>query len=341
MESKLKELKKAMDSTTHKGLHFTEFQKNKIRNSVHTNSMVKTKSPNKFVIFLMTTFAICLLGFFVSTELLIKENDEAINGSPNIHNMWKIQHDYKENQKVVFSILPDPELLAGKPYGYIFNFKEPFDTFKGKELSISAIHKETGQRIEVLSPQKITEPSPGYSSLQRFATSFQVPYSGLWRYKVYLDGKAYGEVVVSVAEKEEANSVISPEDLPDFVQESDFDKINWNRKATSFGRNIIGNEHQSGIIGADMPSLTSQKWMWHLWNTQATELTVVGYHRETRTVHPVMNNGEGWTIPLAGENNGADVHAPSAVTIPERGEWAFLLYTEKELFDVIVWEINE
>jgi len=337
MESKLNELKKAMDSTTHKGRHFTEFQKHKIRNAVHANSTFKTKSPNKFVIFIMTTFAICLLGFFVSTELLVQKNG-TINGSPNT---WKVTHDYEENNKVIFSIFPEPELHADMPNGYIFSFKEPFDTFKGSELSISAVHKETGKRIEVLSPQKIKEPSPGYSSLQRFSTSFQVPYSGLWRYEVYLDGKAYGEVVVSVAEKEEANSVILPEDLPDFVQESDFDTINWNRKATTFGRNIIGNEHQSGIIGADMPSLTAQKWMWHLWNTKATELTVVGYYRETRTVHPVLNNGEGWTIPLGGENNGADVHAPSAVTIPERGEWAFLLYTEKELFDVIVWEINE
>jgi hypothetical protein len=78
MESKLNELKDAMDSTTHKGLHFTEFQKNKIRNAVHTSSTVKTKSPNKFVIFLMTTFAICLIGFFVSTGFLIKQN-ETIN----------------------------------------------------------------------------------------------------------------------------------------------------------------------------------------------------------------------------------------------------------------------
>jgi hypothetical protein len=337
MESKLKELKDAMDSTTHKGLHFTEFQKNKIRNAVHTSSTVKTKSPNKFVIFLMTTFAICLIGFFVSTEFLIKQN-ETINGSPNT---WQVIHDYKENQKVVFSIFPDPELHAGKPNGYIFSFKEPFDIFKGKELSILAVHKETGQRIEVLSPQKITEPSPGYSSLQRFTTSFQVPYSGLWRYEVYLDGEAYGDVVVSVAEKEEERPVVLPKDIPDYVKKSDFDKINWDRKASTFGRNIIGNEHQSGIIGADMPSLTAQKWMWHLWNTHAAELTVVGYHRETRTIHPVLNNGEGWTIPLGGENNGADVHAPSAVTIPERGEWAFVLYADGKLFDVVVLEIEK
>ncbi|WP_262373532.1 hypothetical protein [Rossellomorea aquimaris] len=335
MENKLNELKKAMDSTTHKGVHFTEFQKNKIRHSVHRPN--QTKRPNPFIIFIMTTVAICLIGFFVSTELMVKQN-ETINSSPDT---WQVKHDYTENNKVVFSIFPDPELREGKPYGYIFSFKEPFDTFKGKDLSISAVHKESGQRIEVVSPQKITEPSNGYSSLQRFAASFQVPDSGLWRYEVYLDGKTYGDVVVSVDEKEEGSPIILPEDIPDFVQKSDFDNINWDRKATEFGRNMIGNENRSGIIGADMPSLTGQKWMWHLWDTEASELTVVGYHRESGTVQPVLNNGESWSIPLGGENNGADVHAPSSVTIPERGEWAFVLYGDGKLFDVIVLGIEK
>lgn len=335
MEDKLNELKKAMDSTTHKGRHFTGFQKNKIRHAVH--SPVQTKKPNPFIIFITTTVAICLIGFFVSTELLFKQN-ETNNGSPDT---WEVHHDYQENHKILFSILPDPELHAGMPYGYIFSFKEPFDTYKGKKLSISAVHKETGQRIEVLSPRIITKPSPGYSSLQRFSTSFQIPYSGLWRYEVYLDGKAYGDVVIRVDEKEEGGPVTLPEGIPDYVQESDFDNINWDRKATVFGRNIIGNENKSGIIGADMPSLTAQKWMWHLWNSDASELTVVGYHRESGTIHPVLNNGEGWTIPLGGENNGADVHTPSAVTITDRGEWAFVLYADGELFDVIVLEIDE
>ena len=58
-------------------------------------------------------------------------------------------------------------------------------------------------------------------------------------------------------------------------------------------------------------------------------------------MHPVLDNGESWTIPLGGENNGADVHAPSSVTIPERGEWALVLYADGELFDVVVMEIDE
>ena len=133
-----------------------------------------------------------------------------------------------------------------------------------------------------------------------------------------------------------------PEDIPSFVEESDFEKVDWDKKSTTFNGNIIGNENKSGVIGADMPSLNGQKWMWHLWgveNPKETELTVVGFHRETGAVHQILTTG--WTIGLGGENNGADAHAPSSVNIPKAGEWAVLLYTNGKLFDKLVYEINE
>ncbi|RBP89973.1 hypothetical protein DFO70_11079 [Cytobacillus firmus] len=340
MESKLKQLRRVMDSTTHKGDHFTEFQKMNIRKAVHTDRRVKPNKPNKFVIFAISTFAYCLLAFFVSTEIFVSHDPEKINGSLN--NEWEIRHEYKVNQNIKFSILPDPYLKAGTPYGYIFSFAEPFDTYKGKELSISALHKETGERIQVLPHQEITEPSSGYPSLQRFTTTFTVPYEGLWKYEVYLDGKAYGDVVVSVAEKAKDAPITLPEDIPDFVQESDFDTIDWERKAVEFGdRGIIGNENKSGVIGAGMPSLNGQKWMWHLWGVEDADLTIVGFHKESQTVHQILTNGMGWTIRAYGPNNGADAHTPSSVKIPKKGEWAILLYVDGELFDQLIYDINE
>lgn len=134
-----------------------------------------------------------------------------------------------------------------------------------------------------------------------------------------------------------------PEDIPNFVEESDFEKVDLDKKAVTFDYNIIGNENKSGVIGADMPSINiNQKWMWHLWgigNPKETKLTVVGFHGETGTVHQILTSG--WTIGLGGENNGADAHAPSSVNIPKAGKWAILLYTDGKLFDKLVYEINE
>jgi len=153
-------------------------------------------------------------------------------------------------------------------------------------------------------------------------------------------------VVACSSEETIETNILLPESIPSFVQESDFTKIDWERKAVEFGdRRIIGNENKSGVIGADMPTLNGQKWMWHLWGVENVELTVVGFHKETQTVHQVLYNGPGgdsyWTRQVGGENNGADAHMPSNIALPEKGEWAFLLYTNDGLFDILVYDINE
>ena len=108
---------------------------------------------------------------------------------------------YVKDGEVLLLVAPDPSLSAGKPYGYLFHFTAPFETFKGKELAIYAYHKETGEKITGLPPETIKEPSTGYSTLERFTATFSVPKSGLWRYEVVLDGEFYADVVLAVNEE--------------------------------------------------------------------------------------------------------------------------------------------
>ncbi|KGR82405.1 hypothetical protein [Lysinibacillus boronitolerans] len=137
--------------------------------------------------------------------------------------------------------------------------------------------------------------------------------------------------------------VTIPEDLPEFVQEDDFASVDWDKKAVEFGdRGIIGNADKSGVIGANMPSLSTQKWMWHLWGideVRDTELTIIGYHRDSKVVQPILVDG--WSIRLGGPVNGADAHTPSHVKIPQSGEWAILLYTNGKYFDTLIYDIQE
>jgi hypothetical protein len=333
MEKELSNLRKAMNSSTHKGIHFTDLQKKKIRASLLQQELKETRKPN-FKIYFITALAASLFVLLFYTDLLanLSSDEGAKQGSQQtLESEWKVRNEYSRHGKVLFSVSQDPNLSAGKPYGYLFSFKEPFAAYKGKEIEIYAIHEETGERINVLPSKKITEPSSGYSSLGRFTTTIIVPEDGLWKYEVFFDKKLYGDVVLSVG------------DLPIFVQGSDLEKIDWTRKAVNLGNNIVGNENKSGVIGADMPSINiNQKWMWHLWgieNSKVNQLTVVGFHRETETVHQILTTG--WTIGLWGENNGADAHAPSSVNIPTAGEWAILLYVDEELFDVLIYNINQ
>ncbi|KHF38563.1 hypothetical protein [Halalkalibacter okhensis] len=348
MQDKLQNLRNAMDSTTHKENHFTEVQKNNIREAINFEVNKKNRKPRKYVIYGLTAAVVTIFALLISTELIITStNNGTFTGGSNqvLIDEWEVRNEYEKNDKVLFSLYPDPALTAGKPYGYIFSFTEPFKTFEGKELAIYAQHYD-GERIIVLAPTKITEPSPGYTGLERFTHTFEVPVGGLWKFEVYLDDQFYGDVIMSVREKTVDNKLSLPKTIPNYVQESDFAAIDWERKAVEFGdRGIIGNENKSGVIGADMPTLNGQKWMWHLWGVDNAELTVVGFHKETQTIHQVLYNGPGgdsyWTRQAVGENNGADAHMPSNIALPKKGEWAFLLYTNDELFDILVYDINE
>ncbi|MGE7186852.1 hypothetical protein ACQKKK_23675 [Peribacillus sp. NPDC006672] len=210
MEKELSNLRKAMNSSTHKGIHFTDIQKKKIRASLDQQEINVIRKPN-LSIYLITTLAASLFVLLFYTGLLanLSSNSGVNQGAKQtLESEWKVRDAYTRNSKILFSVSPDPYLSAGKPYGYLFSFKEPFDTYKGKEIEIYAINRETGGRINVLPSKKITEPSPGYSSLGRFTTMLVVPEDGIWKFEVFFDKKLYGDVVLPVGDQ---NKLILPQ----------------------------------------------------------------------------------------------------------------------------------
>jgi hypothetical protein len=203
MEKELSNLRKAMNSSTHKGIHFTDIQKKKIRSALNQQEINVIKKP-KFHIYFITTIAVALFVLLFYTDMLANlgsKNDMKQGAQEALDSEWKVRHDYSRNGKQLFSVFPDPYLTAGKSFGYIFSLDEPFDTYKGKNIEIFAVHNTTGERINVLPSEKITEPSPGYSSLGRFTTTFTVPKDGLWKYEIYFNNKLYGDVVLSVGKE--------------------------------------------------------------------------------------------------------------------------------------------
>lgn len=149
------------------------------------------------------------LNTHTETATIISDNEEEGYGEIdkeqtsillNMLTNWEPRNEYKENDKVLFRMNPDPELTVGSQYGYIFSFTELFETFKGKKISIYAYSKETGERLTALPAMEIHEPSQGYDRLTRFTTNFELPSVGLWRIEVVLDDQIYGDVVISVKE---------------------------------------------------------------------------------------------------------------------------------------------
>ncbi|WP_100405658.1 hypothetical protein [Bacillus solitudinis] len=141
--------------------------------------------------------SILFVFYIVLVFSLVACSKETVQESKEIRE-WEERDEYVKDGEVLLTVAPDPGLVAGTSFGYLFHFTAPFEIFEGKELAIYAYHKETGDKITAVSSKKIDEPSSGYSSLERFTATFAVPKSGLWRYEVIVDGEFYADVVLSI-----------------------------------------------------------------------------------------------------------------------------------------------
>lgn len=137
-----------------------------------------------------------------------------------------------------------------------------------------------------------------------------------------------------------------PNDIPNFVTESDFEKINWEKVTdqfeTSERSDMLGNKNKLGIIGSGLKTGEVEKWLWHFWGIDEGEFTVVGFNRDNSKISPIFFDGA-WSINsiASGKVNGADSSIPSSVLIPEAGVWAFLVYIDGELFDTLIINIGD
>ncbi|MER2261020.1 MAG: hypothetical protein ABS934_03325 [Psychrobacillus sp.] len=151
----------------------------------------------KSTLFLFSIVIALLFSFAGCSEKSTRESNE--DKKDTLVN-WGVRDDYVQDEKVLMTVVPDPNLKAGKSFGYLFSFTAPFETFEKKKLAIYAYHKETEEKITVLPPKTIEEPSPGYSTLSRFPVVAKVPKSGIWRYEVILDDKFYADIVLELKE---------------------------------------------------------------------------------------------------------------------------------------------
>jgi hypothetical protein len=155
----------------------------------------------------------------------------------------------------------------------------------------------------------------------------------------------------TVQEVEKPININLPKDIPSFVTKKDFEKIDWNKTVIEFNTgersDMVGNKNKLGILAPEFKPNEVQKWMWHLWGVNKVELTIVGFNKETKTVHPILFDREidkwYWTGKgkAMGAVNGADAHMPSNVNVPEAGKWAFLVYIDGKLFDTLVIDVKD
>ncbi|MFK7692598.1 DUF4871 domain-containing protein [Paenibacillus sp. HJGM_3] len=267
-------------------------------------------------------------GFLISASLLtvgaslliallaLPHDEKARIDSPPPGSRIIEKTQYYDHGKLLLSAFPDPELQAGKTAGYMFSFTAPFEAFQGKRLALRAVHVRSGQSVQAIPPTVVTEPSPGYPSLGRFTARFALPLGGIWRYEFELDGQAYANVELTVQEP-------SWEVSPEF------------RSGTYLMRGVA---NKVGFIDPGFLAGKTNKYMWHFWGPPE-ELN-------GKFVVKAVKQGDDQMIDvfsadaLAGENNGADRHFPSSMSLPEPGLWRLLPFVNGRLIESIVVDVK-
>jgi hypothetical protein len=128
-----------------------------------------------FSIFVAIT--ITLAAYSIETKTKTEGNQKEIKSETTVD--WEVRDEYVKDGEILLRVAPDPTLVAGKQLNICFIFAGPFETFEGRDLAIYAFHKETEKKLTIVAPKTITEPSSGYSSLQRYTATFEVPFGGL------------------------------------------------------------------------------------------------------------------------------------------------------------------
>ncbi|MDR6549214.1 DUF4871 domain-containing protein [Paenibacillus qinlingensis] len=243
-------------------------------------------------------------------------------GAPNsVHVNVQEQNAYDQQGRLIFSVAPEPNAQAGVMNGYIFHFEEAMATFKGKTLTIQAVHLPTGHR-ETVSSEKIETASPGYPGLERYAIRFTLPLAGVWRLDVTLDDQPYGDVAVSMSDP---SWEISP-----IFQSGNY----WMR----------GLEKQVGFIDAGFIAGRTNKYMWHFWGTDEEldgPFQILAVREGSNTLIEVFSSNAFSSANALGQaNNGADRHLPTSMMLPERGRWRLLPYVHGRLLNSIVVDVK-
>jgi hypothetical protein len=275
----------------------------------------QTSIPNKGQRYgTIIAVAVLFLLAFALTNLPISKNwtHDYITNEKN----WKPHNSFIKKGKALFQIFPDPELVAGTPYGYMIHFTEPFTQFSGKKLSIVATHKETGTKVTAMEPQTISSPSPGYKGLERFTASFGLPLHGIWKYEVLLDGANYGDAVLEVKEP-------SWEVSPTFSQGP---------------LEMMGEKNKIGLVNMNFVGGKRNRFLWYFWGEEqefAGSFKILGVKEGTNDIVNMYSRQT-----LRGNVNGADRSAYYMESNISSGRWRLMAYFHDHLFGSVVIDVK-
>ncbi|MFX3633758.1 MAG: DUF4871 domain-containing protein [Candidatus Pristimantibacillus sp.] len=291
--------------------HFTEELKEQIRLKVSKPQKPTNRWNKKW---LGTLVAALVIGIVIlaiverpaDETILVLEQYEAI----------ETRSSYLKNGQMLFEIFPGGEFVAGEPSGYMISFKEPFEVYRNKKLSIRATHVKSGLEETLVDGEMIKEPSSGYDTLARYGIpSMGVPLSGYWHYVIELDGELYGDAIL---EAKEPDWEISPEFTADTYE-------------------LQGIENKLGILNPGFIANQVNKYMWFLWGGEELKgaFRVVAVKQGSNELLEIFS-----VKHLGGVSKDTAKRIPSGMSLPEPGLWRLMAYVDGKLFGNIIVEVQ-
>ncbi|RIX49993.1 DUF4871 domain-containing protein [Paenibacillus nanensis] len=255
-----------------------------------------------------------LLAAFVCLGLVIFWSASAFQPAAPVP---ELRPSYYKDGNLLLQVFPDPELKAGRSYGYIFSFAELGFEAVNKTMAIEAVHLATGRRETVVKPYVLTPEVLAGISFARYTAFSAMPLEGYWRYEVLLDGELYADVILDVGE-------------PSWEATGTFDAGSYK---------MTGIDGKVGFIDPGFVAGQPNKYMWHFWGNEEEldgRFEVLAVKQGSMELVPVFEADS-----LGGENNGANRHLPSSMILPEPGHWRLLPYVNGKLIDSIVVEVEK
>ncbi|TFE24848.1 DUF4871 domain-containing protein [Cohnella luojiensis] len=326
-------------------LRKSPFEKPRFTDEMKQEILYKAKNKPKAKVRLTrfgAVFAIMIvcIGILFASDKANVFTSESENSKPTgSDRIEEVRTEYARNGIVLFQVFPDPDLIAGARRGYMIHFTQPFKTFEGKRLSVVAYHHETGKQLTVVAPETITEPSPGYDSLDRFTARFNLPLAGTWKYEIKLNDQFYGDFVLEVGEHSPWTGS-DTFDIPYIGVDGKSHKYVLVGEKGKVGFIIGPYQNENGEILDQQPIVAGKrhKYMWHFWGNKDElkgHLSIMAVKEGSKREIDIFN-----TFGLGGSIHGADAHIPTSMGFPEAGMWRINAYLDDRLFGSIYVKVE-
>lgn len=233
------------------------------------------------------------------------------SGEGTAKGTWEPHSAYVKGKKTLIEAIPGDDYEAGRASGCYWILEMPYDELQNSSVRITATNRDTGFTLTEL-PDTQIDRTMGLKDSIRLGSKFGMPYAGMWRFDVFIDGQKKGDVVFDIPD---SNWEIAP----------DFDLNNTT---------VTGDIMSMGYVSSGFTAGQPNKFLWHFFAGGELKgpLRVDAVKQGTQDVRSILESN------LGGEYFNKTL--PSTMELPEAGLWRLLVYVNDQFYDSMIVKVK-